>query len=198
MNTASNYLFNFKEFVEELRNNEDKKDIIEKYEDVYGSLVDKDYTEQPFYTDYVAHFEIDELMEHVKLPEEQPYVFDYKLLFQLVLASFSSDYMLVHIDETNQERLRITVTSGGQSIVKDLDELWRYQILRLFEIYFEEQMNLATLIKDNEDEEDAITCERETRVLAFERYMARQQQDRARSNQRRQNYMALDLINETA
>lgn len=199
MNTTNDYLFNFKKFVKALRADEEKKDIVEKFEKAYGSLEGKDYTDMPFYTEYLAHFEIsDEFMDCFKVPDNLANFFDYKLLFQLVAASFSSEYMLMNIDETNQERLRISVVSGNQSVVKDLDELWSFQILRLFEIYFEEQISMANLMSDSQEDSAAIACERTARLMTFAKCLARQNKDRAQTIHRQKNQADLDLINKTA
>ena len=199
MKKTTDYLFNFKKFVKALRADEEKKDIVEKFEKAYGSLEGKDYTDMPFYTEYLAHFEIsDEFMDCFKVPDNLANFFDYKLLFQLVAASFSSEYMLMNIDETNQERLRISVVSGNQSVVKDLDELWSFQILRLFEIYFEEQMNLAVLSSQSEEESSAIACERAVRLMAFAKLIVRQNKDRAKTTRREENNRELDSINKIA
>jgi hypothetical protein len=62
--------------------------------------------------------------------------------------------------------LYIAVKSWDQSIVKTVSELWSFQILRLYEIYIEEQMNLQILMNDKEEwwERDALISERQVRV----------------------------------
>ena len=95
METRTDYLFDFNGFIEELRNNEDKQEIIEKYEKAFGSLEGKNYTDLPFYTDYVSKFNVNEdFMKRVEVPDELRYCFDYELLLRLVAASFSSEYKL--------------------------------------------------------------------------------------------------------
>lgn len=170
----NNFLFNFNEFVEELRNDENKREVIEKYEENNGSLQDRDYKELPLYKDYLSKFELDEgLVQRVKLPEALEDDFDYPLLLRLVAGSFSSNFIFEHCDETDMERLKISVKSGEQSITKYLDDLWSFQITRLFEIYFEEQMNYDNLQKDSEDEEHAIAKERESRLESFKKKMSK-------------------------
>ena len=166
----NNQLFDFQQFVEELRQDESKREIVDKFEEHYGSIQGKDLPELPFYKDYLAKFEIDdELMQRIKVPDELIDEFDYLLLLILVAGSFSSNYSFEHCDDTDKERLKISVQSGNQSITKYLDDLWSFQIYRLFEIYVEEQMNLAILINDSEAEKDAISEEREMRLVAFEK-----------------------------
>jgi len=55
----------------------------------------------------------------------------------------------------------ISVQSGDQVVVKKISELWGFQILRLYEIYIEEQMNLQILMAEDEKEKEAIVSQRE-------------------------------------
>ena len=197
MKVRTDYLFDFNGFIEEFRNNEDKQEIIEKYEKAFGSLEGKNYTDLPFYTDYVSKFNVNEdFMKRVEVPDELRYCFDYELLLRLVAASFSSEYKFEHLDETDTERLKIAVKSQGQSIVKSLENLWSFQIYRLFEIYFEEQMNLDILTKDSTEEENAIMFERDMRLKGFDRTMAHLKEDRSGMHRRQERRKELDVINE--
>ena len=80
-------LFDFLAFVEELREKPEKKQIIEKYENlcwpISGNIQD-----QAWYTEYLSKFETIDY----NLPEELKNDFDRWLLQQLVIWSFSSDY----------------------------------------------------------------------------------------------------------
>lgn len=198
MKQLPTFLFDFKDFVEELRNDEDKHEIINKFEQIYGNLEGKDYTDLPFYTDYLSKFVIDEeLMKRIELPEMLTEDFDYELLLRLVAGSFSSNYAFKHLDKTESERLQIAVESNGQSIVKYLDELWSFQLIRLFEIYFEEQMNLAILMDNSKFEAEVISNERNIHLKAFEKAMALLQIDRASAPKRLERHASfLDLVNE--
>ena len=99
-----------------------------------------------------------------KVPEELREDFDWDLLQQLVLGSFSSDYELKKEKDDEEKELYIAVKSGEQSVVKTVSELWSFQILRLYEIYIEEQMNLHALRKEEESEQVAIDGERDARM----------------------------------
>ena len=114
-------LFDFPAFIEELREKEDKKEIVEKYE---------------------------------------------KYFWKLVIGSFSSDYELKQDDKDEKWELYIAVKSWDQSIVKTVSELWSFQILRLYEIYIEEQMNLQILMNEEEEggEKEALLSERQVRL----------------------------------
>ncbi len=94
--------------------------------------------------------------------------FDWRLLQQLVTASFSSDYELKFDSEKGGHELFIAVKSGDQSVVKTVSELRSFQMLRLYEIYVEEQMNLQILKKEDENEQGAIEAEREMRLKKWE------------------------------
>lgn len=57
----------------------------------------------------------------------------------------------------------ISVQSGDQVVVKKVSELRGFQVLRLYEIYCEEQMNLQILIAEDENEKNAILAQRDAR-----------------------------------
>jgi len=139
-------LFDFNAFIGELRENPEKKEIIEKYEaalwPISWSLKD-----QIRYTQYLINFKPQEYL----VPDELQNDFDRDLLQQLVIWSFSSDYELKKEDENQKPELYIAVKSGDQSIVKKVSELWSFQIQRLYEIYIEEQLNLEILRQDSEE-----------------------------------------------
>jgi hypothetical protein len=88
------------------------------------------------------------------------------MLQKLVIGSFSSDYELKQEDKDGWWELYIAVKSGDQSIVKTVSELWSFQILRLYEIYIEEQMNLQILMNEEEEwwEKEALISERQVRL----------------------------------
>ncbi len=165
-------LFDYAAFVEELRGHEnpEKRKIMERWAKISSA---QSIEEEPYYA-YLSKFKLDDLS--FKVPEELSDDFDWHLLFQLVAGSFSSDYQLCYpnpddSDEFDSENelpeLYITVTSGNASVTKTLSELWSFQILRLFEIYIEEQMNLHALKCEDKQEEDAIDMEREMRLKKF-------------------------------
>ncbi len=67
-------------------------------------------------------------------------------------------------EEGGEWELTISVKSGDQSVVKKVSELWSFQIMRLYEIYVEEQMNLHILIKEEEKDAEAILGQRHLRL----------------------------------
>ena len=156
-------LFDFPAFIEELREKEDKKEIVEKYEKYFWKI-QWDIKDQVWYTDYLSKFSNQSYLT----PEDLEDDFDWDILQKLVVGSFSSDYELKQDDKTGSRELYIAVKSWDQSIVKTVSELWSFQILRLYEIYIEEQMNLQILMnEESEDwwsEKDALISEREVRL----------------------------------
>ena len=152
-------LFDFQSYVAELREKDEKKETVEKYEKFFGPLqwVIKD---QIWYNDYVSKFAPLSYL----VPEEIKDDFDRDMLIQLVASSFSSDGVFDSQNEKDQADFVISVQSGDQVVVKKVSELWGFQILRLFEIYVEEQMNLQILIAEDEKEKEAILAQRESRL----------------------------------
>ena len=155
-------LFDFPAFIEELRDKEDKKEIIEKYEKHFWKI-QWDIKDQIWYTDYLSQFNPQSYLT----PEDLEDDFDWDILQKLVIWSFSSDYELKQNEDGNWE-LYIAVKSWDQSIVKTVSELWSFQILRLYEIYIEEQMNLQILMNEEneewESEKEALISERQVRL----------------------------------
>ena len=156
-------LFDFQAFIEELRENPDKKQIVEKYEKLVGPI-QGGVKDQIWYTEYLVSFKV----HPYAVPSELKNDFDWDLLQQLVTWSFSSDYELKKVEDKELRDLYIAVKSGDQSVVKTISELRSFQILRLYEIYVEEQMNLHALKYEDEKEKNAINSEREMRKKKWE------------------------------
>lgn len=154
-------LFNFQAFVAEMREKEDKKEIVEKYEKWFGPI-QGEIKDQVWYKEYLINF----ANHPFKVPEETKGEFDWKLLLQLVAGSFSSECMFQkESQEADAEwELTISVKSGDQSVVKKVSELWSFQVVRLYEIYVEEQMNLHILMKEEEQDAEAILGQRHLRL----------------------------------
>ncbi|MFA5747514.1 MAG: hypothetical protein WC872_00200 [Candidatus Absconditabacterales bacterium] len=156
-------LFDFQAFIEELREKPEKKQIVEKYEKLFGPI-SGEIKDQVWYEEYLSKFETLEYL----LPEELKSDFDWDLLQKLVIGSFSSDYELKKEEGKEAKELYIAVKSGDQSVVKTVSELRSFQILRLYEIYVEEQMNLHALKGEDENEKNAIEQEREMRLKRWQ------------------------------
>lgn len=159
------YLFSFQAFVSELRANPEKKEIVEDYEKIFGPMPD-DFKETDIYKQYVGKFTPSKQFKLIT-PDDLESDFDWELLEQLTAASFSSEYWLkLSEDSTSMYQLNISVRSGGKQIVKKVGVLWSFQILRLFEIYIDEQIKLFSLM-DDEDEREAVHAEQEARIKKY-------------------------------
>jgi len=99
-------LFDFQAFIEELKEKEDKKQVVEKYESLFGEIRG-DIKDQPRFTDYLTKFSFQAYLS----PEELEDDFDWDILQKLVLGSFSSDYELKKDEKKNGFDLFIAVKS---------------------------------------------------------------------------------------
>ena len=152
-------LFNFKAFIDDLRENPEKKEVVEKFEKHFGPI-QGDIQDQNWYQEYVNAFPV----TPYSVPEELSKDFDWELLMRLVAASFSSDGLIDTVEDKDLPEFVISVQSGEQVVVKKISELRGFQILRLYEIYAEEQMNLQVLIAEDEKEKQAIVAQRDSRA----------------------------------
>jgi hypothetical protein len=151
-------IFDFQKFIQDLRDNPEKKEVVEKYEKLVWNL-DGHIQDQIWYKEYIYKF------WHIayKTPEEITKDFDWNLLMQMVASSFSSDGLIDLDADSDMPEFVISVQSGDQVVVKKVTELRGFQVLRLYEIYSEEQMNLQILIVEDEKEKEAILAQREAR-----------------------------------
>lgn len=152
-----------------MREKAEKKETVEKYEKMFWPITG-DIKDQIWYKEYISQF----APLSYAFPDELADDFDWNLLSQLVAGSFSSDGSFdTQTAEANAENpspeiwlpdFFIAVQSGDQHVVKKVSELRGFQILRLYEIYIEEQMNLQILIAEDENEKEAIMAQREARL----------------------------------
>ena len=150
-------LFDFEAFI----HNPDKSEVIERYEKNVEDLKGKtDFKHLIVYKEYVQRTEV----FPYAIPEELALDFDWPLLLQLVQASFSSTADIRWDTENDLPDLLITVNSKDEnnrdvSLTKTVSELWSFQVLRLFEIYCEEAMNLQSFSTE-ESEAEGINIDR--------------------------------------
>jgi len=148
--------FNYQTFIQDLRDNPEKVEVVQKYETKVEPIFNS-FLNQIWYKEYASFFKTCAY----QIPEELLLDFEWEILMQLVASSFSSDGLIEINNDINQ--FIISVQSGDQVVVKTVDELKGFQILRLFEIYIEEQMNLQVLIAEDEKEKEAIYAQRDAR-----------------------------------
>lgn len=155
------YLFDYESFLFELSGHSDikKREKYEKWKKISDA---KKIEDEPFYEFLLK---IDPIFYNV--PQELKNDFDWDLLLRLVVVSFSSDYNFIISENTeiqDKPEFEITVKTEQQQVVKLISELWSFQILRLFEIYVEEQMDFYMLMMEDETECELLKKEREKKL----------------------------------
>jgi len=150
-------MFDFVSFIESLKENSEKKEIVEKYEKFVEKIPER-FEDTIIYKDYLSKFDTDKL--DLLFPEFIDADFDWDLLIKLVVASFSSTYTFDKDEETWKDVLVIDVSAWDKHATKKLHELWGFQISRMYEIYIEEQMNLEILAHEDEKEKDIVLSQR--------------------------------------
>ena len=128
--------------------------------------------DMPFYRDYLAGFDVERAFSGIKLAAEDGNSVatrdDLLMLFRFVVASLSSSYEILYDEETQSVDLSITVKSGGASLTKSIKELFTVQIIRLFEIYMNEQVELFALeYEDPEAFSEDLKEEQEIQLKTF-------------------------------
>jgi hypothetical protein len=142
-------MFNFQAYIATLREQPDKKGIVEKYEKYYGPM-NGDMREQYWYKSYLSNFEYIPYAVPAYLQNE----FDWEVLLKLVAGSFSTRSKLKFSEDV--PTFNIEVHSMESAVDKNVGELFSFQIIRLFEIYIEEIINLQTFMESDENERIAI------------------------------------------
>lgn len=166
-------LFNFQGIIAELKENHDGEENWEKF--IEGMDEDSVIEDMPFYKDYLSKFDVERPFDGYNLAaleEEKLSKDDLFLLFRLIISSFSSSYEILYDKESNSIDFAISVKAGEQTITKTISELWAFQIIRMFEIYVNEQINLS--IEDYDpDEMEEFEDQRKLRLMVFEKNLRR-------------------------
>lgn len=150
-------IFNYDSFVKKYSKDEEKGDYIKSYDEMIHIGTGSTIEDHPFYRDYLSKFNTSfELVtpeDVVMSPQE------WDLLTRLIMGSFSSSYILMIDDEWKKNptdeikvRIRVLTKSGDNYVARFVDELFSFQIKRLFEIYVCEQIELLMLQKKRERE----------------------------------------------
>jgi len=165
-------LFDFREFINELRNsdNEQYRETIETYEQFYGPIPN-DYKELAFYKEYLSQFK----PIKYKVPEECKHDYDFDLLLVLIAASFSTNYDFVFTNGCfigELPELNIYASSDGKKVVIPVSEQCVFQLKRMFEIYFEENLNLQPLTLMDYFKHDSIEEKRKLRIQNYNNLVA--------------------------
>mgnify|MGYP003595218116 CR=1 FL=1 len=156
-------IFSYSTFIQELRHNPEKRDLIDMYERHVGPLgqrsiqnqfignVEQFGTGEVWYTELVRPFAP---FAEYSVPAELIDDFDWGLLSQLGAASLSSRISFRWVD--NHIHMLVTVQNGPTDVERDISTLWGFQVLRLFEIWIEENISLCTLCHENTSELEGI------------------------------------------
>jgi hypothetical protein len=143
-------MFDFQAYIATLREQPDKKGIVEKYEKYYGNI-EGDIQDQFWYKSYLFNFDYVPYAVPTYLQNE----FDWEALLKLIAGSFSTRSKLKF--DADVPTFNIEVHSNESSIDKNIGELMSFQLIRLFEIYIEEVINLQAFMESDEVERTAIT-----------------------------------------
>lgn len=128
-------IFDYIQFIDDLKQNPEKADFVKEYEEVCWPL-SWDIEDQEWYKTYLSQFK----MVEYEVPEDFKDDFDWQLLMKIVAWSFNSEWYLDIENEKNQ--FQISVQDWDNYIIKKVSELWWFQIFRLFEIFLEEQLTI--------------------------------------------------------
>ncbi|MBK6665922.1 MAG: hypothetical protein IPG48_07130 [Saprospiraceae bacterium] len=155
-------MFDFNKFCKKLEKDPKKKEeVLHKYIDKLPGDINLKLEEQKWYKQYIVEFKPNFEYETPEALKDQ--LFEWGLLQSLVAGSFSSDIDYRKNSENKIEMI-IHVQSGDVFVTKNVKDLWEFQVLRLFEIYVEENMNLQILIESYQNEKEDIENQRRKRL----------------------------------
>ena len=150
---------------------------------LYPTYLKKLYPEEPkledfdFYKEYLSQFIINEELCGKEFLNDCDMSHDECiLLLKFAAASLSSTYEVGYLKDEDKLELTFHVTSGDESITKKLQELWSFQVYKLYQIYLEEQLHLEFLLANEEEgtkDMRKMAEERRLRLSIFEKEMAR-------------------------
>lgn len=162
-------MFNFQNIIAELKEKHDGEEKFEKF--IEGFDENSVIEDMSFYKDYLSKFDVERAFDGFNLTAVENDLLskdDMFLLSRLILASFSSSYDILFDKQSNSIDFSVSVTSGEQSITKKISEIWSFQIMRLFDIYVNEQIELSIEDYDLEELED-LKEQRKIRLIVFEK-----------------------------
>ena len=162
-------MFNFQNIIAELKEKHDGEEKFEKF--IEGFDENSVIEDMSFYKDYLSKFDVERAFDGFNLTAVENDLLskdDMFLLSRLILASFSSSYDILYDKQSNSIDFSVSVTSGEQSITKKISEIWSFQIMRLFDIYVNEQIELSIEDYDLEELED-LKEQRKIRLIVFEK-----------------------------
>ena len=174
-------LFDFPSIISGMRKDEKKRtETLLPYENLYGPLTEATQLEEtPFFQEYLSLFNPDRELEGLTLWTEdedyeggkkpvfngpEPSVDDYKMLQLLIIGSFSNRYSIIPGPQPATYRLGFQTMKSP--LIYAVDQLFNFQIKRLYPAYLAEQMRLAVLLSS--DERDQVWQQRTERLSLFQ------------------------------
>ena len=158
--------FRFQELLEDFKTDSSKKEVIEKYEKLVEPLDGKSIEDTVFFRNYLSRFKLPSIYPWYQVPEGIKDDFDWNLLARLVIGSLSSEVKLVFPHPELQElpRFGIEVEFSGTGVKRYIDELFIFQVHRLFYIYIDELMQFEILRREDLYEMLIIDEKRQKRI----------------------------------
>lgn len=145
---------------------DEEKNAFTKFLRTFPENVKLEDTE--LYKSYLSKFVLGEELSAKDFCNECNLTFEESsLLFKLVAASFTTNYDIAYLPESDKLELSIHVSYNGQIVTKKLQEMIPVQIFRLFFIYLEEDFKFEHIKSLSEGYKDAVNEDREERLLLF-------------------------------
>lgn len=149
METPSTYkLFNFQRFVNNIRysrQNDVTKPVLDAITD------DMTIGDTPFYKDYLSLFFVEKAFDGFELltnPKLDVTYDDYIMLIRLAVASPSNDFSVTFDKENKNVAFSLLVTKNGETMAKPLLEFNFIIVIRLMEVYLQEQIRFEAMLAD--------------------------------------------------
>ncbi len=162
-------MFDFQSIITQLKEKHDGEEKFKKF--IEGLNENSTIEDMPFYKEYLSKFEVERAFDDFNLTDVEDVLLskdDLFMLFRLIVASFSSSYDILYDKQSKTIDLSISVKSSEQFITKKISELWSFQIMKMFDIYVNEQIELSIEDYDPEELED-FKDQRKIRLMIFEK-----------------------------
>ena len=152
------------------------------------------------YKEYLSKFDVEHDLEDLELnykPNLEQYKADFPFFLIFIAASPSNTYELDYDVDTNKAVVTVHVQDTNMTVTRRLDELEAYQFIQLFQLYLEEQLNLASSREESEYKKNNIDEKREVLLLVYQKKVKRlkQQRERILKNQKESDDIMSSLNN---
>jgi len=141
-------LFNFQRYINNIRaacrSGEEKA--------VLDAITDETTIEEtPLYKDYLSLFFVEKAFDGFELltnPKLDVTYDDYIMLIRLAVASPSNDFSVTFDKENKNVAFSLLVTKNGETMAKPLLEFNFIIVIRLMEVYLQEQIRFEAMLAD--------------------------------------------------